>query len=416
MKKIQKKGFFHLLSANILIQIFAFASQLFVAGILSPDDIGRIKVIQTYLSLFSIIAGMGFSSSTLKICSEEGKHAENSMYLNAALIFSIISTTVVYLVILIINSLGIISSDKLIKLLIPIGLFPVISSNIFSLYISYFQAIKQVRLFSNLTVFNKVISIIAIIIFSSFWGIKGYYIAYNISFVFLIVLAVIISKDKIRYHFKFDIKKMFNEHWKYAKMSMLSYIISETSAYIDIILISFLISDMKEIGYYGFALTITTVLRIFPSTVQQITIPYFSSFMRSKNSFLKVFNRYNYLLYVVVLATFLLLIIFAPSAIHLLFNGKYDPSVKYLIIMSLGWSIRNVNHLQGGAIFGLGKIKYNALISFSTLLGNIIVYPFAIYYFGLMGAAYASISGGAVTWLASRYYFKKAIQETKWEA
>ena len=77
LRKIQEKGFFHLLSANILIQIFAFASQLFVAGILSPEDIGRIKIIQTYLSVFSVIAGMGLNASTLKICSEGREHKEN---------------------------------------------------------------------------------------------------------------------------------------------------------------------------------------------------------------------------------------------------------------------------------------------------------------------------------------------------
>ncbi len=52
LKFSDKRGFFHLLTANLLIQVVAFASQLFVAGILSPEDIGRIKVIQTFLSVF----------------------------------------------------------------------------------------------------------------------------------------------------------------------------------------------------------------------------------------------------------------------------------------------------------------------------------------------------------------------------
>lgn len=411
IKKIREKGFFHLLSANILIQFFAFLSQLFVANILSPEDIGRIKVIQTYLSIFSIIAGMGFGSSTLKICSEERDRNENYLYFNAALIFSIISTSIVYIIILILNSFSIFSSDELITLLIPIGLFPVISSNIFLLYTSYFQAIKEIKLFSNLTVLNKVISIIAIILFSSYWGIKGYYIAYNISFICLIILAIVVSRKQINYRFNFNLKKIFHEHWNYAKISVLSYIISETSGYIDIIFISIFISDMKEIGYYGFALTITTVLRIFPSTVQQITIPYFSSFKDSKDSFLKIFKRYNYLLYIVVFVSFILLIIFAHPIIHFLFKGKYDPSVSYLIILSLGWSLRNVNLLQGGAIFGFGKVKYNALISFSSLLAAILIYPPVILFFGVRGAAYASIFNGLVMWLTSRYFFKKAINE-----
>lgn len=78
LNEIKQKGFFHLLSANLLIQAVAFASQLFVAGILSPEDIGRIKFIQTLLSVFSIFAGMGFSASTLKLCSENRTETEKT--------------------------------------------------------------------------------------------------------------------------------------------------------------------------------------------------------------------------------------------------------------------------------------------------------------------------------------------------
>jgi O-antigen/teichoic acid export membrane protein len=76
LSDVAAKGFFHLLSANVLIQLVAFASQLFVAGILSPEDVGRIKIITTFLSVFSIIGGMGLNASTLKLCSENRSEAK----------------------------------------------------------------------------------------------------------------------------------------------------------------------------------------------------------------------------------------------------------------------------------------------------------------------------------------------------
>jgi len=416
LKNIHEKGFFHLLSANILIQIFAFASQLFVAGILSPEDVGRIKIIQTYLSIFSVIAGMGFNTSTLKICSEGRSHKENTGYFNAALLFSIISTVIVYIVVLIINSLELLSSDTLIKLLIPLGLFPLISNTLFVLFTGYFQATKEIKLFSNLTVLNKLFSIIGVIIFAYYWGIEGYYIAFNFSFLVMIFASIMILKKKMKFSFEFNFKEMFITHWKYAKSSLFSNIIAELSAYIDIILIGFLIPDMHEIGLYSFALTITVILRLFPSTVQQITIPYFSSFKESKNEFVKIFKRYNKILYLVVIVSLITLLIIAQPVLNLIFDGKYDSSYTYLIFLSLGWSIRNLNQLQSGAIFGLGKIQYNVYMGLFTLAGNIIIYPIAIYYFGIMGAAYASISSGIIFWITSKHYFYKAIRKTQWEA
>ena len=415
VNKVAGMGFFHLLSANVLIQLFAFASQLFVAGILSPDDLGRIKIIQTYLSIFSVIAGMGFNASTLKICSENRTSEENAGYFNTALIFTIASTAFFYIVILLLNAFNIFTSDVLLKMLIPMGLFPVISNTLFLLYISFFQARKEVKLFSTLTVYNKLISIIAIIVFSWLWGIKGYYIAFNLSFILMIFIAV----KAIRKFHRFRIDKNFREklkgHWFYAKSNILASVFGETSGMIDVILISFLISNMEDIGYYSFALTLTIALRIFPATVQQITIPYFSSFDSTKESFLIIYRKYNRLLSIVVVVSLALFLLAMPVVLSLVFRGKYDNSVTFLYFLAIGWSIRNVNQLQSAAIFGLGKIKYNAVVGLIVLIFNLIAYPIFIHYFGIIGAAYASIPSGIVFWLSSRFYMQKAIRETNWK-
>ena len=63
---------------------------------------------------------------------------------------------------------------------------------------------------------------------------------------------------------------------------------------------------------------------------------------------------------------------------------------------------------QNGAIFGLGKIHYNVYTSLITLFFNIVLISISIYFFGLMGAAYASVLGGLVYILSSRYFFRKA--------
>jgi O-antigen/teichoic acid export membrane protein len=416
LTNIRFKGFFHLLTANLLIQIFAFASQLFVAGILSPDDIGRIKIIQTYFSIFTIIAGMGFNASTLKICSENRTDKENARYFNSALLFSIVSSVVIYVIILSINYLNVFSKDIIIKMLIPIGLFPVVSNTLFMLFVTYFHAKKEIKLFSKLVVSNKLISILVIIILTYVYGIIGYYIAFNLSFIFMIVVSVITLKKFISFTFKLNIKELFIEHWKYARSSLFSNIISELSAYLDIILISIFVINMHEIGHYSFALTLIVILRLFPTSVQQITIPYFSSYKLDKFNFLVTFKKYNRILHLVVGFTLVVFLLFVPSFVHFIFNGKYDQSFQYLYFLSIGWSIRNLIQLQSAAIFGLGKIHYNAYTALCALIGNIIIYPVAIYYFGLMGAAYASISSGTIIWIASRYYFKKAIRKTTWEA
>lgn len=411
LKKIEQKGFFHLLSANLLIQVFAFASQLFVAGILSPENIGRIKIIQTFFSIFLIIAGLGFNASTLKICSENRSHQENADYFNAALLFTLISGALVYFSILIVNAFNIITKDELIHNILPLTMLPVVSSSLLALYMSYFQSQKEVKLYSRLTIYNKLIAIIFIIIFTYYWGIIGYYVAFNISFVILLVVSILKVKEKFRFSLKFDIRQKLKDHWKYAKANTLAYIVSELSAFIDIILISFLIKDIREIGFYSFALTLTIALKIFPSTVQQITIPYFSSFKLGQAEFMSIFRKYNKILFLTVCISLILFLIIAPFLISFLFDGKYDNSYNYLIFLSIGWSIRNLIQLKSGAIFGLGKIKYNAFAGIWTLLCCLIVYPVFIGHWGIMGAAYASIISGTIFFISFSLYFRKAVKE-----
>lgn len=409
---IRQKGFFHLLSANILIQVVAFASQLFVAGILAPDDIGRIKIIQTYLSIFSIVAGMGFNASTLKLCSESRSSDEQTSLIRSALFFTILSTVSLYLIILILNLFGIFTSDKLIQWLIPLGIFPIISNSLFMVFVSYFQATKKIKLISNLTISNKLISVVAIIILTYFFGIKGYYLAYNLSFILMLfvcfrVFRTVLSNNNLQSTNAAN----FLIHWQYAKPSMIASLLSELSAYIDILLLNLFIDDMHKIGFYSFAITLTVALRILPSTVQQITIPYFSSLANNKIDFLKVFKRYNKILYGIVGGTLIIALICIPFFIHWIFGGKYDESMPYFMLLATGWSIRQLTQLQSAAIFGLGKLQFSVYISLISLAFNIVIYSIALNYFGLLGAAYASILSGIVILLASRFFFQKAQRQ-----
>ncbi len=411
-RNIQQKGFFHLLSANVLIQIVAFASQLFVAFILAPDDMGRIKIIQTYLSIFSVVAGMGFNSSTLKLCSENRSSLEQASLFRSALLFTILSTISLYFILLVLNFFHAFSTDNLIQWLIPLGLFPLISNSLFMVFISYFQATMKIKLLSNLTISNKLISIIAIIILTYWGGIKGYYVAYNLSFILMLFVCIRVF-GSVFSEKTFSIKhfSQFSIHWHYAKSSMFANLLSSISAYIDILLLGFFVLDMHQIGFYSFALTLIVALRIFPSTVQQIAIPYFSSLSHQKAEFMVVYKRYNKILYMVVLITLVAVCLFVPFLVHWVFGGKYDESMPYFMILALGWSIRQLTQLQSGAIFGLGKMHFIVYSSAISVIFNIVIFSLALHFYGLMGCAYASILSGIVILLSSLYFFRKAELE-----
>lgn len=70
LRDILNKGFFHLLSANFIIGFLGFGSQLLVAKFLTPVELGQIRTMQSFIGVATILAGFGFNTAVLKLCSE----------------------------------------------------------------------------------------------------------------------------------------------------------------------------------------------------------------------------------------------------------------------------------------------------------------------------------------------------------
>lgn len=356
---------------------------------------------------------MGLNSSTLKLCSENRTKEEGQKLFKSAFFFTIISTITLYAIILVLNFWGVFSSDALIRYLIPLGAFPLITNTLFMLFVSYFQAIRRIKLISRLTIINKLISIAAILVLTYYFGINGYYIAYNLSFGLMILVCLRLIKNEFSREYKVkEYLPEFGTHFKYAKMSMLSNLFADFSAYIDIVLISYFVSNMHEIGFYSFALTMTVIFRLFPASVQQITSPYFSNLSTQKVEFSAIFKRYSKILYIAVGGILLVGLLIIPPFVNLIFDGKYENSMHYFYYLAIGWSILQLGQLQASAIFGMGKISYNLYISLFSFLINMVIYSITLYYFGLIGVAVASILASSINLLLSRHFYKKAYRKT----
>lgn len=409
LKSFYNKGFYHLLSANALIQIVAFASQLLVAGIISPDDLGRIKIIQTYSALFIIVAGLGFNASTLKLCAENKDTNNQHIFFSSAFWLTFISSTGCYIIAITLNYFNLFSKDTNISYLIPIGFLPIIETSLFAVFISYFQAVKRIKILSVITIGNRILSMFAIIGATLYIGIKGYYIAYNLSYIIMLILCFRLIRPLPIKNFYNNSGNYLNKHWKYAKPSVFAFLLSETSAFVDILLINYLCRDIKEIGFYSFALTICIIFRLLPSTVQQISIPYLTSLQYDKASFNYAYKKYNKLLFIAITFILIIAILLYQPLIHFIFHGKYDSSNKFFPWIAIGWSFRQAALLQTGAVFSLGRIKYNTYTSIITLIVSIITIYIGIYYFGIAGACYAGIFSGITLFISSHIYFKKAF-------
>lgn len=407
---ISSKGFFHLFSANSLIHLIEFGSQLFVAWILLADDIGRIKSLQTFASVGVIIAGLGFNTSILKLCSEKDVTDEEKQTLFA----SAIKTTLLFsfltiLLAIVLSFFNLISNDTLTNnLFLYYSLsIPLLALN--NLLVAYYQALKAFKKVSVLLVIARIIHVAIIISLTYLFGLNGFIIGVIIGF--LISTLLLLSKTEFLKTWKKTTSIHFKKNWDLAKYAFLGNTINMLSLYLDIFFLNHLVNNPEEIGFYGFALTLIAGLRIVTSTAQQFVTPYYSEFSNNAPQILKAFKKSNQIFGATILVVGVLAILIVPLVIHFVFSGKYDASMFYFQILTLSWIIRSWVSLKGPFLLAIGYVHVAFKVSLWVFLITILPYWYAVKVYQIQGALYGQVFVSIVFFIVVNISFKQVLKK-----
>lgn len=414
IQNIAQKGFFYLFATNGLIVIFGFVSQLFVAGILDPVDIGRIKIMQTYIGLAALLGGFGFNTSLLKLASEQRSEDEKIDLLHLSMLIATVSFLILYLVLLFLSKTSLISADQNITRLFPYYALFLLPLNIQSMQLAYYLAIKEIKKMAVIQLFVKLISVALIIVITHFYKLEGYISIISITgFISIFSLRKGLygfGKNLINLRFKF---RYFIIMWKLANYILLSNLAVTILGSIDIYLINYMVEDRIEIGYYMFALTIISVYQIIPTSIEQVALPIFSNKSENHLNWFISYKKYNKLSHFVIISTCIIGIIVIPLLIKVAFSGKYNSSIIYFLFLSIAYMFSYMNMMKGTALMGYGKfnIKFHA-----TLIALVVSLPvlwFLIRQYGLFGAIIGKIFMGAVLYVATFAVFHSFEKKQK---
>ena len=399
IKNVGSKGFFHLFTAKGFIIIVGFVSQLFVAGFLDPTDIGRIKIMQTFINLSTLICGLGFNTSLLKLASENRTNDEKKQLYQTAFLITLISFFVIYLFLYLLSFLGMVSTDPLISKIFPVYALFLLPLSLQSIQLAYYQALKQIKKMAQLQFITKAISILFIVVFTWLFKLNGYIVSIVLTGFFAIIIFEIGIKNFVfkSSYFKLNFK-ILKSMWHLAGFALITNIVGTLAATVDIYFINYLITDRKEVGYYMFALTILSVYQLFPTTIQQIAFPFFSEQSSSYSKWHNSYKKYNKLNHILVFSAALGGALVLPVLIKLAFTDKYDRSIYYFLFLSIAWMIKSSNIMKGTAIMGYGRFDLNFFASLVTLLLAIPIVFVLIKNYGLNGAIMGMIATAIISY------------------
>ena len=408
---IENSGFFHLLSSNLLVQLFGFGSFFLVAWLLVPADFGRILILQSYIEIFSVFCGLGLTTSVLKLCSEKRSQGEKIYLFHIAQQYTFITTFMVYLAIFFISRCYNFFKDNILMDLLPIYSLILLPKVINLYFTSYLRALKEFKSLSVIQTLTKLVSVCLVLILTYFFHLQGYVCGLVIGY----FLTTCLLYFKIKAIHNGVITKTLNNamklHWSYSKYALVANFITRINMYIDMVIISSLIKDASQAGYFAFAKSLLIGFTIFITTVQQIATP---SFSERSNDFLRwktIFFKYQKLFIFVSCLIMVASIYLAGPVLHVLFHGKYDSSIIYFKILCLAWLVRTLYSLKGPALIGLGKININAASSFLALPFSTACMYVLTLKFGLIGTAYGNLISNLISYFLLSYFFYKMLNQ-----
>lgn len=146
--------------------------------------------------------------------------------------------------------------------------------------------------------------------------------------------------------------------------------------------------DFKAIGLYSAAVQIIMAMTLMTGSLNGISLPKAGKAIKSKES-LRRFARESIITTALINFTIVLLIIFSPLCIRILFGSTYMPITPVLRVLLLGW-IFAVFYVPFSSLFyAIDDSRTRFLLEASKILIGVLLLNFMIPWKGLMGAAIA---------------------------
>jgi len=414
-KKIELKvksafdgGLGHILSANLLVTIFSFGSQFFVANWLGPIDLGVIKIMQSIFGIAIIFVNFGLTTVLLKEIPLYGEQYQKRGLFSFAWRTNIWLFLIVFIVIFICNALEILpipEKNGFFFLIYIIGLLPLAFNSNSGVYL---QSLRLFKSNSRILLYSKSFGIILIIFLTYLYGINGFITGTVLGY--FLTSAFYLSNNEISV--KNHDYKQFNtrENRINAFYSMMTFLTGKGSMLLDILIIQFFVTNEFEIGLFGFAMTLMAGLSIISESLQQYFTPQITSSVKNPALFRTTLKTKKLTFFLISVAVGVLSFFLVPILTKIFFK-EFVGAVPIFDVLILSWIFRNSFAMNNTGLVALNRIdlcfKQNIISSIISVIG-VSVFTFQ---FGIIGGAIGRSATSLLSLLLSGTLIKNQIKK-----
>ncbi len=388
---------------SLSTKIFRFVTSLLLIRILSPDDYGALAYVLAALSFFIPFSGAGLQHSFLRYApmmkKEEEKHALFQFTLSRGLLFSFFIALGLIILIPWLNS-----SIENTSMYFYVLIFYLFGFFFLELIKNWYRVLHQNRSFAVIDIYESVFILVLGIGAAYLYGT----LAYLIVFVSAPLFVAFMNLKLIR-SIKITVP---DKYYSYGIWVGIGAVASQLMYSLDVFLVGAILQDSKQVALYRSASIIPIALFFIPNSYISAHYAYLA-----KNSFNKEYLiRFvkDYLILFLILGSSLggLLYFMSDYIILILFGLQYQEAASLFRIIVLGMIGAFIFRIPfGNLLASVGKSNWNAYVAFIVLFLNGVLNYFAIYRWGVMGAAIVTSLlfwiSGLISMVLFFFYFKK---------
>ncbi|UTV26984.1 lipopolysaccharide biosynthesis protein [Photobacterium atrarenae] len=390
------KKFLYFFSVNIVVKFLSFGTLLAVATILTPQELGSLKTIQSISEVITTISILGLNTAFLRfypISLNKERDKIETTYFYTILFSSVVLTLI---------SLFLFKNNRLYLLLIP-------STALVSIYIYIYQLQDRYKELALNQAIIKILSFFTVIISTKFYGLNGFILS-NVALSYLGLFYLFI-KNKINLQIKYISTHCVKKAYPVAKYAFVSTIINVVTVNIGIYILNITDVDGEKLGLYSFSAILLIVFQILRNVIQQFISPILTRESKNKDDFISKVNSLQKKVYF----GFTLIALVSGSIFYFLYKYtpvfliNYKDSFKYIIFMIGPWLFSSYYIIKVVAFNSLGLTKVNLnkdLIIFPITI--IVSYSLALYY-SIPGLILSQYVIAVITCLVVRVMFKRNI-------
>ncbi|WP_124059174.1 oligosaccharide flippase family protein [Vaginisenegalia massiliensis] len=395
-----RRGGFHILLSSIISNISGLVLTIIIVRILSQNEYGELMFLQSFVTVFIPFAGLGLNYSLLRFGAIAKTENEKNKIFSLCLKYGFISSLIisaVYCLAVIFGNVKIVTTNYLIVL----NALYLITYFLKELSQSYLRIVHKNKQFAYSNIVFSLLVLILGVAGTYFLNQEGFLIARFIAplIIFMAIIYVVKPhKLQIEYQENLEIREMI----KYGVFVGLGSMASSLMMQVDTLALGFMSISASLIAMYKVACQIPLAVQFIPAVI--LTTDFV---MISENylngSFLKKYRkRLSLILLVVSLIIGIIILIFGNYIIVMLYGDNYAQASNVLKILTFGVVCDFVLKIPNGNILAaVGKSKWNAILSYVGLIGDIVLNILFIKMWGWYGAAISTALMSVIVGLIS---------------